>query len=335
MTTNGEVWVWAEQRNGRLLGVSLELLGKGAELAQKLGVQLAAVLLGEKVEPLANELIAHGASKVYLLEDPNLKLFQSSLYTRLLTDMAQRHRPEIFIMGATTVGMDLAPSVAGRLKTGLTAHCVDLTIEQINNKPLMVAAIPGWGGKIMVKIACPDKRPQMATVKQGMMEKPKADAARKGQIIREKIDVRPEDMKARTIEMVEEKPVGVPLEEAETVVSVGWGIGSEQNIKLARELAAALRAAVGGTRPVVDKGWLPEEAMIGQSGKLVSPKIFISLGASGAMAYAVGFLKSKVVLAVDKNPSAPIFEMCDVGIVADLNKLLPVLVEEFKKVTAA
>lgn len=331
----GDVWVWAEQRNGRLLGVSLELLGKGVQLAEELGVHLAAVLLGDKVEGLANELIAHGASKVYLLEHSHLNLFQSGLYTRVLTEMVQRHKPEVLIMGATTVGMDLAPSIAARLKTGLTAHCVDLTIEQIENKPLMVAAIPGWGGKIMVKIACPDKRPQMATVKPGMMEKPKKDAERKGQIIREKFDLCPEDLKARTIEIVEEKPVGIPLEEAEAVVSVGWGIQSEQNIKLAKELAAALRAAVGGTRPAVDKGWLPEEAMIGQSGKLVSPKIFISLGASGAMAYAVGFLKSKVVLAVDKNPTAPIFEMCDVGIVADLNKLLPVLVEEFKKATAS
>lgn len=328
---SGEVWVWAEQRNGRLLGVSLELLGKGSQLAEKLGVQLAVVLFGEKVDELANELIAHGASKVYVLEDSHLKLFQSSLYTRVLTEMVQRHKPEVLIMGATTVGMDLAPSVAARLKTGLTAHCVDLTIEPIGNKPLMVAAIPGWGGKIMVKIACPDKRPQMATVKPGMMEKPEKDVSRKGQIIREKFDLRPEDLKVRTIEMVEEKPSGIPLEEAEAVVSIGWGIQSAQNINLAKELATVLRAAVGGTRPVVDKGWLPEEAMIGQSGKLVSPSIFISLGASGAMAYAVGFLKSKVVLAVDNNPTAPIFEMCDVGIVADLNKLLPVLVEEFKK----
>lgn len=327
----GEVWVWAEQRNGRLLGVSLELLGKGLHLAEKLGAQLAAVLLGEKIEDMANELIAHGASKVYVLEGSYLKLFQSSLYTRVLTEMVQRYKPEIFIMGATTVGMDLAPSVAARLKTGLTAHCVDLTIEPVDNKPLMVAAIPGWGGKVMVKIACPDKRPQMATVKPGMMEKPEKDGDRKGQIIREKFDLRPEDMKARTIEMVEEKPAGIPLEEAEAVVSIGWGIQSTQNINLAKELAAVLRAAMGGTRPVVDKGWLPEEAMIGQSGKLVSPNIFISLGASGAMAYAVGFLKSRVVLAVDNNPTAPIFEMCDVGIVADLNKLLPVLVEEFKK----
>lgn len=328
---SGEVWVWAEQRNGRLLAVSLELLGKGSQLAQKLGTQLSAVLVGEKVEDPASELIAHGASKVYLLEDSSLKLFQSSLYTRVLVDLVQRHRPEIFIMGATTIGMDLAPSVAGRLKTGLTAHCVDLTIEQIDNKPLMVAAIPGWGGKIMVKIACPDKRPQMATVKPGMMEKPERNSTRKGQILREKIDVRLNDMKARTIEIVEEKPSGIPLEEAEAVVSVGWGVQSAQNVNIAKELAVVLRAAMGGTRPAVDKGWLPEEAMIGQSGKLVSPKIFISLGASGAMAYAVGFLKSKVVLAVDKNPSAPIFEMCDVGIVGDLNKLLPVLVEEFKK----
>src|SRR3989304_8841806 len=139
-----EVWVWAEQRNGRLFGVSLELLGKGAQLAEKLGAQLAAVLFGEKIEDMAHELVAHGAQKVYIMEDAHLKLFQSNLYTRVLTEIVQRHKPEALIMDATSVGMDLAPSVAARLQTGLTAHCVDLTIEQIDNKPLMVAAIPGW-----------------------------------------------------------------------------------------------------------------------------------------------------------------------------------------------
>lgn len=327
----GEVWVWAEQRNGRLLGVGAELLGKGAQLAEKLGAVLAAVVLGDKVEDLANELIAFGASKVYMLENPELKLYQSGLYTTALTELVHCHKPEILIMGATAVGMELAPSVAARLKTGLTAHCVDLTIENINNKPLMVAAIPGWGGKIMVKIACPDKRPQMATMKPGMTEKPKKDETRKGHIIREKFEPRPADLKARTIEIVEEKPVGIPLEEAESVVSVGWGMQSLQNRALAKEIAAVLRAALAGTRPAVDKGWVPEDAMIGQSGKLVSPKLFISLGASGAMAYSVGFLKSRTVLAVDNNPTAPIFEMCDIGIVADLNKLLPYLLEELKQ----
>ena len=327
----GEVWVWAEQRDGRLLGVSLEILGKGCQLAEKLGVGLAAVLLGEKVEGLARELIAYGAGKVYLLEDPLLRLYQSDLYTRVIAELVERHKPEVLLMGATTIGMDLAPSVAARVKTGLTAHCVDLTIEPVNNKPLMVAAIPGFGGKIMVKIACPEKRPQMATVKPGMMEKASKDEARQGHIIREKFDLRPEDIRARTLDMVEEKPAGIPVEEAETVVSVGWGMQSVQNLSLAREIAKLLAAAWAGTRPAVDKGWVPEEAMIGQSGKLVSPKLFISLGASGAMAYAVGFLKSKVVLAVDKNPNAPIFEMCDIGIVADLSKLLPPLVEEFRQ----
>ena len=328
---SGEVWIWAEQRDGRLMGVSLEILGKGCQLAEKLGVGVAAVLLGEKVEGLAKELIAYGAGKVYLLEDPLLRLYQSDLYTRVIAELVEHYKPEILLMGATTIGMDLAPSVAARVETGLTAHCVDLTIEPVNNKPLMVAAIPGFGGKIMVKIACPEKRPQMATVKPGMMEKASKDETRQGQIIREKFDLRPEDMRARTLDMVEEKPVGIPVEEAETVVSVGWGIQSGQNLNLAREIAKLLRAAWAGTRPAVDKGWVPEEAMIGQSGKLVSPKLFISLGASGAMAYAVGFLKSKVVLAVDKNPNAPIFEMCDIGIVADLSKLLPPLVEEFKQ----
>lgn len=328
---NSEVWIWAEQRDGRLMGVSSEILGKACQLAEKLGVGVAAVLLGEKVEGLAKELIAYGAGKVYLVEDPLLRLYQSDLYTRVISELVKRHKPEILLLGATAVGMDLAPSVAARVETGLTAHCVDLTIEKVNNKPLLVAAIPGFGGKIMVKIACPEKRPQMATVKPGMMEKAGKDEKRQGQIVQEKFELKPKEMRARTLEMVEEKPVGIPLEEAETVVSVGWGVQSAANLNLAKEIAGLLRAAWAGTRPAVDRGWVPEEAMIGQSGKLVSPKLFISLGASGAMAYAVGFLKSKVVLAVDKNPDAPIFEMCDIGIVADLSKLLPPLAEEFKQ----
>jgi electron transfer flavoprotein alpha subunit len=313
------------------MGVSSEILGKACQLAEKLGVGVAAVLLGEKVEGLAKELIAYGAGKVYLVEDPLLRLYQSDLYTTVISELVKRHKPEILLLGATAVGMDLAPAVAARVDTGLTAHCVDLTIEEVKNKSLLVAAIPGFGGKIMVKIACPEKRPQMATVKAGMMEKPSKDEKRQGQIVREKFELKPAEMRARTLEMVEEKPVGIPLEEAETVVSVGWGVQSAANLNLAKEIAGLLRAAWAGTRPAVDRGWVPEEAMIGQSGKLVSPKLFISLGASGAMAYAVGFLKSKVVLAVDKNPDAPIFEMCDIGIVADLSKLLPPLAEEFKQ----
>lgn len=328
---SGEIWIWAEQRDGQLQGVSLEILGKACQLAEKLGAGVSAILLGDKVEGIARELIAYGAGKVYLFQDPQLRFYQSDAYTRIIADLIKREKPEALIMGATTIGVDLAPAVAARVNTGLTAHCVDLTIEQINNKPLMVAAIPGFGGRIMVKIACPDKRPQMATVKAGMMEKPARKDSNQGQIIKEKVDVKLAELRARTIETVEQKPEGIPLEEAEKVVSIGWGITSPQNVEQARQLAAALRAAWAGSRAAVDKGWVPEEAMIGQSGKTVSPKLFISLGASGAMAYAVGFQKSTVVLAVDKNPTAPVFEQCDIGIVGDLNKLLPFLIEELKQ----
>ncbi|MFC1968559.1 electron transfer flavoprotein subunit alpha/FixB family protein [Chloroflexota bacterium] len=327
----GEIWVWAERRNGRLMGVSLELMGKGLELSQRLGVGLAAIVLGEQVEGSASELIAYGAGKVYLIEHPQLSLYQSDIYANAIAELVEKYQPEILLIGATSIGMDLAPRIAAKVKTGLMTHCVNLDIEQVDGNPQLVAAVPGFGGRIMVKIACPQRRPQMVTVRPGIMDMLNKDGGRQGQIIKEQVDLRLEDMKARTIELVEEEPIGIPLEEAETVVAVGWGVQSVENLNMIKEMAVILDAALGGTRPAVDKGWVPEEVMIGQSGKVISPKLLISLGASGATAFSVGFLKTKVVLAVDKNPEASIFDECDIGIVADLQEILPLLVEEFKQ----
>ncbi|MFC1974618.1 electron transfer flavoprotein subunit alpha/FixB family protein [Chloroflexota bacterium] len=229
--------------------------------------------------------------------------------------------------------MDLAPRVAAKVKTGLTAHCTDLYIDKAGDKPQLIAVVPGWGGNLMVKIACPEKRPQMATVKPGVMEKPDRVKDRQGQIIRIETNINDADFRARTIEIIEEKPSGIPLDEADIIVAGGWGLESVGGFELVEELAEVLGGAVGGTRPAVDKGWLPEERMIGSSGKTVSPKFFISAGASGAMHFTTGFLKSKVILAIDKNPKAPIFEVCDLGIVGDLGKIIPCLVGELKAAT--
>ena len=323
-----ELWVWAEQRKGRLMRVSLELLSKGLELSNELKVELATILIGDKVQDLAQELVAHGAGKVYLIEDPRLELYQSDVYTRVISDLIKQHQPDILLLGGTTIGMDLAPRVAARVKTGLTAHCADLFIDKVDDKPILIACIPGWGDNMMLKIVCPQQRPQMATVKPGVMEKPARDEKREGQIIKVETEISDEEFKSQTIEIVEQELVGVPLEEADVVVAGGWGLNSVGSFKPVEELAEVLNGAVAGTRPAVDAGWVSVEQMLGSSGKTISPKLLISIGASGQMHFTTGFLKSRVVLAIDDSQKSPIFDICDIGMVGDLRKIVPCLLEE-------
>ncbi len=331
MESHGEVWVWAEQRNNRLMGVSLELLSKGSELSGELATGLAAVLIGDKTKELEDELVAYGASKVYSVADKRLGLYQSDVYANIMANLIRQYKPEVMLLGATNIGMDLAPRVAAKVDTGLTAHCVDLYFNKAGDKTQLLAGVPGFGGNLMVEIVCPEKRPQMFTVRPGVVEKPDRVEGKKGQIIKVEANINDADFKARTIEMVEEKPTGIPLEEADVVVAGGWGLQSVGGFKLIEELAKTLGGAVGGTRPAVDKGWIPEERMLGSSGKTISPKLFISIGASGAMHFSTGFIKSKVILAIDKNPKAPIFEVCDLGIVGDLVKIVPHIIQELKQ----
>ncbi len=335
MESYGEVWVWAEQRNNRLMPVSLELLNKGHELSEKLDTHLAAVLIASQGEELAKELIAYGAKTVYLFEDPRLDLYQSGAYTKVMAELIKRYKPEILLLGATHLGLDLAARVAARVQTGLTAHCVDLQIEKVNDKLRLVGVVPGFGGNLMVKIVCPDKLPQMATVKPGVLEKPSRRGRHQGKVINAgaDIEIKDEDFGARTVEMVEKKLEGIPLEEADIVVAGGWGLCSAGSFKPVEDLAAILGGAVAGTRPAVDKGWVPAERMIGQSGKTISPTLFISIGASGAMHFTTGFLKSKVIMAINQDRKAPIFEVADIGLVGDLCEVTPCLIEELKKTT--
>jgi len=325
----GDVWVIAEQRLGRLMDVSLQLLGKGKELERELGVGLCAALVGEQLELAAGELLAYGAERVYVVEDPRLRFYQSDAYARLLADLLRDNSPEIVLFGATTTGRELASRVAGKLGTGLTAHGVALSIEEVEGKRQLVCAVPGWGGNLMVRIVCPQRRPQIATVKPGVLSRPERGGGG-GEVIRVQADIREEDFRALTVEMVEERPCGVPVEGAEVVVAGGWGLCSVGDFGPVEELARLLGGVVGGTRPTLDKGWIGEECLIGQSGKTVSPRLFISIGASGAMHFTTGFLKSGVVLAIDQNPRAPIFEVADIGIVGDLREVLPCLIEELK-----
>lgn len=331
MTKRGEVWIFAEQREGRLMPVSLELLSKGKELTDHLGTQLVGILVGDQLASVAQELIDYGAQKVYGLENQRLRLYQSGAYARLLAELVREHQPEIFLLGATTIGMDLAPRVAAKMKTGLTAHCSDLYLEEIAGEKKLIAAVPGWGGNIIVKIACPKATPQMATVRSGVFEKPEKVSGRKGEIVKIPAWFQGEDERIETVELVESKPVGRTVEEAEIVVGGGWGFQSVGGFQLAEELARVLGGVTAGTRPAMDAGWIQEDRMIGSSGKTIAPKLFISAGASGAMHFTTGFSKANVILAIDQNPQAPVFDVADLGLVGDLGKILPLFIQELKK----
>jgi len=328
MSTAREVWVWSEQRQGKLMDVSLELLGKGRELAEKLGAGLATVLFGDGVESTAGELLYYCAGKVYLLEHPTLRLYEGNLYAKLLANIVKCHEPKILLVGATTLGRELSAAVAARLGTGLIAHCIDLYINEESN---LVQVVPGQTENTLVEYSCL-RSPQMATAKPGVFSRPERSQRATGEIVRLGFGTDLEASKARTVEWLEEEPSEAQLEGASVVVAGGWGLHSVGGFEAVTELAKILGAAIGGTRPTADKGWIPQESMIGQSGKTVSPKLFMSIGASGAMHFTTGFLRSKVILAIDQNPKAPIFEVADIGIVGDLRDILPLLTEELKGV---
>jgi electron transfer flavoprotein alpha subunit len=331
----GETWIYAEQRRGKLARVSLELLSKGAELSGKLGSGLVCVLVGSGVDHLAPELVSHGADKVYVIDDPRLEHYQNQAYAAVIADLIKEHRPEIFLLGATAVGEDLAPCVAAKVGTGLTAHCIDLRMEDRDGVATLHQTVPGWGGGKRVDIICPELRPQMATVKPGVFVVPQAKKETKGQIVRISAQLDDGLFRARTVEVTEESEGDLPIEEAEVVVAAGWGVNALGSMDLVRELAEVLEGAVAGTRPLLDKGWITSDCMIGQSGKVIGPNLLVSLGASGAMHFSTGFERAKFVLAVDQNPLAPIFQSADVGIVGDLREVLPPLILELRKLKPA
>jgi len=332
---HGETWIYAEQRRGKLARVSLELLSKGAELSGKSGSGLVCVLVGSSVEHLAPELVSHGAGKVYVIDDPRLEHYQNQAYAAVIADLVREHQPEIFLLGATAIGEDLAPCIAAKVGTGLTAHCIDLRMEGCNGASMLHQTVPGWGGGKRVDIVCPELRPQMATVKPGVFVVPQAKQDRRGQIVRVSPRLDNRMFRARTVEITEEAESDLPIEEAEVVVAAGWGVNALGSMDLVRELAEVLEGAVAGTRPLLDKGWITSDCMIGQSGKVIGPNLLVSLGASGAMHFSTGFERAKFVLAVDQNPLAPIFQSADVGIVGDLREVLPPLILELRKLRPA
>ncbi|HUV07483.1 MAG TPA: electron transfer flavoprotein subunit alpha/FixB family protein [Spirochaetia bacterium] len=324
--SNRDVWVFAEQRHGELHDVSLELLGKARELADCSASKVVAVLMGYKVRGLTQKLIDCGADLVILADDQRLENYRLLPYTHVFERLIKEHGPDIVLMGATAMGVELAPRIAARIRTGLSAHCIDLKFDDEGN---LLQVVPGWGGGIVATIACPDHRPQMSTVMPGAMTA-LPETAREGKIEDVSVELPDSNMGPEIIGVECVAVMGQPLEKADVVVAGGWGIGSEENWSLLEELAHLLGGAVGTTRPPVDEGWAREEQMIGQSGKTVRPTLYIGVGISGVMHHVVGMDQSKYIISINSNPNADIFELSDVIIAEDFKKILPPLIEEIK-----
>lgn len=322
------VWVYAEQSDGKLKNVALELLSEGRKLADKLGEELAAVLIGKEVSHLTDTLIAYGADKVYLVEHELLEKYNSDAYTAMMTAAISKYKPSIVLYGATLNGRDLAPRIAARLRVGLTADCTELDITE---DKLLLQTRPAFGGNIMASILSRYTRPQMATVRPNVMKKAKPNKSRKGEVIKIEANITPKMIRTKILDVVKEVSSDVNLEEADIIVSCGRGIQSPNNIPLIEELAKTLHAAIGCSRPVVDENWLPHMHQVGQTGKTVAPKLYMAVGISGMIQHQVGMQTSDVIVAINKDPEAPILKIAKYGVVGDLFKIVPELIKELKK----
>lgn len=331
MEENQGVWVFIEVNDGNIEGVSLELLGAGRKLADKLEVPLAGVMLGDNVLPKANEVIYAGADQVYVIDHPVLKNYRTESYMKGICVLAEKYKPEIFLYGATPNGKDLASAVATDLSTGLTADTTMLDIDLENR--LLEASRPAFGGNIMATILCKKHRPQMATVRPKVMKALETDASRKGVIIEEKLELNEKDMRTKVLEIVKDVTKKANLADAHVIVAGGKGLVDYQGFQLIHELADVIGASVGGTRDVVEAGWLPHELQIGQTGETVTSKIYFAIGISGAIQHVEGMKNSELIIAINKDPNAPIFDVATYGIVGDALEILPKLIQQFKELS--
>jgi len=325
------VWVVAEHLHGEFRRGTYELLGRGRELADKRGTGLSAVLFGDQVEGLAQRLIAFGADKVYLAQDPVLAHYRTGPYTDVLAGMVNQHKPEIVLISATPQGRDLAPRVAARISAGLTADCTGLDID--DEEGLLVQTRPAFGGNLMATIVCRQARPQMATVRPGVMKALPPDPSRSGEVVTVPVHLDERGVAAKIIEIVQQEGDGqVNLQDAQIIVSGGRGLGKPENFALIRELADVLGGAVGASRAAVDAGWIPAYHQVGQTGRTVQPKLYIACGISGAVQHLAGMGSSDVIVAINKDPSAPIFNIATYGIVGDLFEIVPALTRKLREV---
>ncbi|MFY9402622.1 MAG: FAD-binding protein [Candidatus Omnitrophota bacterium] len=323
------IWVFLEQKKGKVQSVSYELLGKAQELAKKLNCQVSGVLIGNKMDDQLDELIFCGADNIYLVEAPELANFQDEPYTNVLTELIKKYKPEIFLCGATNIGRSLISRVAINIKAGLTADCTGLDIDP--DKKILLQTRPAFGGNIMATIISPDYRPQMATVRHKVFAPLSPDKKRKGKIIRESFDSSLYFSRTKLLDIVEEIESLVNLAEADIIVSGGRGMGGPESFKILEELAHVLGAAVGASRAAVDSGWMPYSHQVGQTGRTVAPKIYFACGISGQIQHLVGMQSSKIIIAINKDPDAPIFKVATYGIVGDLFQVVPLLTKKFKE----
>ncbi|MDD1777070.1 MAG: electron transfer flavoprotein subunit alpha [Candidatus Helarchaeota archaeon] len=321
------VWIFVEHHEKTISKVVFELLGVGRNLASKLNAELAAVLLGAGIKDLTSLLFQHGADKVYLLEDEQLKDYRTIPFTDALEYLANKYKPEIMLFGATKQGRDLAPRLATRLKTGLTADCTGLDIEEKN----LVQTRPAYGGNIIATIKTLNARPQLASVRPKVFKMLESDSARKGQVIQENFAFHETDKWTKVLEIVREAKKTANLEDAQIIVSGGRGLGKPENFKLIEQFANCLNACVGASRAVVDAGWIPHYHQVGQTGKTVQPKVYIACGISGAIQHLIGMKSSDFIIAINKDPEAPIFKVADIGIVGDLFEIVPEIMKRLSE----
>jgi electron transfer flavoprotein alpha subunit len=318
------VWVFAEQRDGELQKVSLEILGEGRAIADKLGAKLTAVVLGHKTDDMVKELVAYGADKVIVAEHPLLGHFTTDAYTKILCDLINDKKPEIFFIGASYLGRDLGPRVAARLSTGLTADCTSLDVDTETNNLLMTR--PAFGGNLMATIVCGDHRPQMATIRPGVFEKLTRDDNRKCEIEKITVNLAENNIRTKTLEVVKLAKEIADIGEANIIVSGGRGVGSKENFALLEELAASLGGVVAGSRAAVENGWVDKSLQVGQTGKTVRPTVYIACGISGAIQHLAGMQDSDYIIAINKDASSPIMKAADIAIAEDYMKVLPEMI---------
>jgi len=339
------VYVFAQQVDNEISGIAYELLGKGKELAAKLNEEVTAVLIGHEVKGLADKLAEYGADKVIVVDDPELKEYRTEPYAHALSSVINEFKPEIVLVGATAIGRDLGPTVSARVATGLTADCTVLEIgdfplvaipgkedEQKHNQLLMTR--PAFGGNTIATIACPDTRPQMATVRPGVMQKIEPIVGAKANVVEYNPGFTPNDRYVEIKEIVKAVSDTVDIMDAKVLVSGGRGVGSPENFKILEDLAEVLGGSVSCSRAVVDSGWKPRELQVGQTGKTVRPNLYIACGISGAIQHTAGMEESDIIIAINKDEDAPIFDVADYGIVGDLNKIVPQLTEAIKAAKA-
>ncbi len=347
-----DIWVYAEHRDGKLMNVALELLGEGYRLSRDIGdARVCAVLVGDGVEHLVEELYAYGADCVYYINNPLLKNYTTDGHTKAIADAVEEYKPEIVLLGATHIGRDLAPRIAARLDTGLTADCTHLDVRMdkyidylkknttLNTDSLdslaedkgLKQTRPAFGGNIMATIICPNTRPQMSTVRPGVMQKLEADHGRKGELIAVWANISEQDLRVKVLEIVKEVKEKVSLSDAEIIVAGGRGLGNKEGFELVAEFAKAAGGVIGASRAAVDAGWIDIAYQVGQTGATVKPRIYFACGISGAIQHVTGMQKSDCIIAINKDPDAPIFEVADYAIKGDLFKVIPELINQWQQ----